>query len=63
MDQDSPKIRPTLLALGVNETVVFDIRRLKSVRTQASELGAMYRLKFTTKTDRDKGTISVTRIS
>ena len=38
------KIRPALVALEVGDTVTFPISRLKSVRTQASELGAIYNL-------------------
>lgn len=63
MNQNSPKIRPTLLSLEVDQSFDFDIRKLKSVRTQASELGAMYGIKFTTKTDREKHIITVTRIA
>lgn len=63
MEFNPPKIRPALLALEVDESVAFDIRRLKSVRTQASELGAMYLIKFKTKTDVDKRIITVTRVS
>ena len=54
-------IRQTLLALQVGETVSFPIIRLKSVRTQASELGAIYCRKFTTKMNRAMRTVEVTR--
>ena len=33
------KIRPALTALKIGESVTFPISKLKSVRTQASELG------------------------
>lgn len=56
------KIRPALVALEVGDTVTFPISRLKSVRTQASELGAIYNRKFKTRTDREKHTITVKRI-
>ena len=36
--------------------------RLKSVRTQASELGAIYNRQFKTKTNRENQTITVKRI-
>lgn len=55
------KIRPALLALAVGESIIFPISRLKSVRTQASELGAMYDRQYSTKTDRIAKTIEVTR--
>ena len=42
MSENLEKIRPALVALEVGESVSFPISRLKSVRTQASELGAIY---------------------
>ncbi|MCE8863177.1 hypothetical protein K0F15_18365 [Phocaeicola vulgatus] len=56
------KIRPVLVALQIGETVDFPIARLKSVRTQASELGAIFNRQFTTKTNRIAQIISVKRI-
>lgn len=41
MSENLEKIRPALVALEVGESVSFPISRLKSVRTQASELGAI----------------------
>ena len=38
MSENLEKIRPALVALEVGESVSFPISRLKSVRTQASEL-------------------------
>ena len=35
------KIRPVLEALQIGEAVIYPISRMKSVRTQASELGAV----------------------
>lgn len=62
MAENLEKIRPVLVALEVGNAVTFPISRLKSVRTQASELGAIYNRQFKTKTDRDNQTITVTRI-
>lgn len=56
------KIRPVLVALQIGETVDFPIARLKSVRTQVSELGAIFNRQFTTKTNRIAQIISVKRI-
>jgi hypothetical protein len=56
------KIRPVLVALQIGETVDFPIARLKSVRTQASELGAIFNRQFTTRTNRIAQIISVKRI-
>jgi hypothetical protein len=41
--------------------VMFPISRMKSVRTQASELGAILNRQYTTRTDRVNGTIVVAR--
>ena len=62
MAENMEKIRPALVALEVGDTVTFPISRLKSVRTQASELGAVYNRQFKTRTDREKHTITVKRI-
>lgn len=62
MAENLEKIRPALTALEVGGTVTFSISRLKSVRTQASELGAIYNRQFKTKTNRETQTITVKRI-
>ena len=59
MSENLEKIRP--VALEVGESVSFPISRLKSVRTQASELGAIYNRQFKTRTDRENQTITVKR--
>jgi hypothetical protein len=61
MKKISEKIRPSLIALKVGEAVMFPISRMKSVRTQASELGAILNRQYTTRTDRVNGTIVVAR--
>lgn len=63
MCENNQKIRPALMGMNVGDSVTFPIARLKSVRTQASELGAIYSRQFTTKTDRIAHTIEVTRVS
>ena len=63
MNENVEKIRPVLVSLEVGASVSFPISRLKSVRTQASELGAIYNRQFKTKTDRNNQTITVTRVS
>lgn len=62
MAENLEKIRPVLTALEIGDTVSFPITRLKSVRTQASELGVIYNRQFKTKTDREKRVIIVKRI-
>ena len=63
MVENLEKIRPALTALEVGDAVVVPISRLKSVRTQASELGAIFNRRFKTKTNRENQTITVSRIS
>ena len=63
MENPTQKIRPTLYSMAVGATATFPISRLKSVRTQASELGIMFNRQNTTKTDREARTIEVTRIA
>ena len=63
MVENLEKIRPALTAREVGDAVVFPISRLKSVRTQASELGAIFNRRFKTKTNRENQTITVSRIS
>lgn len=63
MAENMQKIRPLLLSLNVGESAVFPISRLKSVRTQASELGAIYERKYVTKMNRDDRTVEVIRKS
>ena len=63
MVENLEKIRPALTALEVGDAVVFPISRLKSVRTQGSELGAIFNRRFKTKTNRENQTITVSRIS
>ncbi len=62
MVENLKKIRPALVALKVGASLTFPISRLKSVRTQASELGAIYDRRFKTETDRANHTITVKRI-
>lgn len=55
------KIRPAITGLRVGQSTEFPILRMKSVRTQASELGAIYDRKYKTHTDRINRVIVVTR--
>lgn len=62
MAENLEKIRPVLTALEIGGEVTFPISRLKSVRTQASELGAIFNRLFKTRTDRENQTITVQRV-
>ena len=62
MAENLEKIRPVLTALEIGGEVTFPISRLKSVRTQASELGAIFNRQFKTKTNRENQTITVKRV-
>lgn len=62
MDTIQTKVRPALMELKVGETATFPIEKMKTVRTQASEIGAIYDRVLTTSTDRVARTISVKRL-
>lgn len=55
------KIRPVITGLRVGQSTEFPILKMKSVRTQASELGAIYDRKYKTHIDRINRVIVVTR--
>lgn len=59
--ENPKKIRPALADLAPGQHIDFDLARLKSVRTQASELGAILNRVYTTRVDRDERIIRVTR--
>ncbi len=61
MENNVKKIRPALLNMAIGDTLAFPIERLKTVRVQASELGAMFDMLFKTRTDRDLRIIEITR--
>lgn len=56
------KIRPTLVDMVEGEIVKFPIEKLKSIRTQCSELGASMLRQYSTHIDREERTIEVTRV-
>ncbi|MBD5236322.1 MAG: hypothetical protein HDS62_02090 [Bacteroidales bacterium] len=57
------KIRPVIIGMKAGETKEFCITRLKSVRTQVSELSAIFNRKYKTHADREARLIYVTRIN
>lgn len=61
MTENSIKIRPTLTEMQIGDTCYFPVRKMKSVRAQASELGVILDRKYKTRTNRQDRTISVTR--
>lgn len=48
MNNSYKKVRPALVALEVGEVLTFPIEKMKSVRTQASELGIILNRQFKT---------------
>lgn len=62
MTESNEKIRPRLYKLKVVEEIEFPIEQMRSVRTQASELGLLYNRKYKTWTDRATRTITVKRL-
>lgn len=63
MNEIITKIRPALVAMEIGESLEFPVEKMKSVRTQASELGIILNRQFKTRTNRETHTIVVTRIS
>lgn len=55
------RIRPNLLNMEVGDFISFPIHRLKSVRVQASELGAILDRTYTTRMDKESRLILVLR--
>lgn len=62
METNNVKVRPALFKMNVGESLVYPIEKMKNVRTQASELGAIYERQYSTRTNRADRTIEVTRI-
>lgn len=63
MEENPSKIRPVLKEMAIGEKKSFPIERLKSVRTQASELSAIMDRRFTTRTDRVARVIEIGHLS
>lgn len=63
MNERQVKIRPVIIGMKAGETKEFCITRLKSVRTQVSELSAIFNRKYKTHADREARLIYVTRIN
>lgn len=61
MAAENERIRPVLVAMKTGEAHAFPIERMKSVRTQASEISMIYDRQFRTETDRIKREIRVFR--
>jgi hypothetical protein len=57
------KIRPAILAMEIGETISFPLMKVSCVRVQTSEIGLVYKRKYTTKTDRVNDIISVKRLA
>lgn len=62
MAENQVKVRPALTNLEVGGEITFPIAKTKSVRAQASDLGLILDRKYQTETDREKRTITVTRL-
>ena len=63
MSDKSTKIRPILSQMEIGDKTEFPIIRMKSVRAQASELGAILNRRYSTQSDRENRIIIVTRLS
>ena len=60
-DEQNEKIRPMLIGMKKGQSKASPIERMKSVRTQASEISMIYDRQYKTATDRVKRVINVTR--
>lgn len=54
-------MRPAIYDMKVGEELSFPIEKLRSIRTLASELGAIFDREYSTHTDRIQRTITVVR--
>lgn len=61
--EENLKIRPILEQMEVGDFAAFDIAKLKSVRTQCSELGVILNRQYSTRTNREERKIYVVRKS
>lgn len=52
----------TLRELGLNEAVTFPVERMSSVKTICTNFGLQWGKQFSTKTNREARTITVTRV-
>lgn len=59
--QEQLPIRSTILNLKIGESATYPLVRLRSVRTQASELGAIYDRQYSTCMNREERTVTVIR--
>lgn len=61
--EENIRIRPTIKKLEVNEKAVFPLEKLNCVRSNAGEIALIFDRKYTTKTDKEARTITITRVS
>ena len=61
MKKDKLTIAPLLKKMEINETIDFPIRKFNSVKNACSNYGLQYDRKFSTKMNREKQIITVTR--
>lgn len=62
MERKNQKVSPTIANLQVGETATFPIAKLRSVRVQASEMGAILGRQFVTRSDRENQIVVVARV-
>ena len=62
MSEETLPLRPMIRELALGQTIDFPIKRMLSVKSSCTDLGAIYSLKFKTKLNPEQGVITVTRI-
>lgn len=63
MAEKKPKISHAITNLEVGDKTIFPIEKIRSVRSEASSLGAILDRVFKASMDREARTVVVTRIS
>ncbi|RGW39850.1 hypothetical protein DWV76_15130 [Segatella copri] len=61
MAEEKLPLRPLIRELALGQTIDFPIKRMLSVKSSCTDLGAIYSRKFKTKINREKEIITVTR--
>ena len=59
--EEKVKVRPMLENMEIGQTLAFDIAKMKSIRTQCSEIGVILNRQYTTRIDRADRKIYVER--
>ena len=62
MKEETLPLRPQIRELTLGQAIDFPIKRMLSVKSSCTDLGAIYSRKFKTKLNREQGGMRITRI-